>query len=234
MLTVEDLTRRRRMVAHALREHLPGPVVLAAVRLCDDEFSRDPAFSLVKFLDRLTAADGSVAAVRPTLFVSLQKARMLSPDALGADPLPKRARAAPAPPPAPARAAADAPPPPRAAPAAGGWDGVFNALLESLMSSLRRHHFALPAQALGHLSAEADGLGLSPAAGQELNAWLKSGAPSFTPRTTRREMHLVVHAFYLWACEALGPVGTDRLLTAAVREAEAHPAATRHPPQSLL
>jgi hypothetical protein len=228
MTTAHDLTHRRRIVAHGLRGLLPDATVRRAARLCDDEFGRDPSFSVVKFLGLLSATDAAAAAARAALFASLQRARLLPPDQLAPDPLGDApAGLAATPPPAPL-------PRPVAAGGGAGWYGVFNALLDGLTTALARIDPALPGRARAHLGAAVGGLGLAAPAAREAAAWVTTGQPAFGPPVTRREMHQVAHALYTWACEEFGPVATDRLFAAAVKSAEAHPAAGTCPPQALL
>ena len=45
---------------------------------------------------------------------------------------------------------------------------------------------------------------------------------------------VLTHLLYVAACEALGPVAADRLMSQAVRSAETLPEAATFPPQRLL
>lgn len=48
------------------------------------------------------------------------------------------------------------------------------------------------------------------------------------------DMRTVVHSIYIWCCEALGPVETDRVFAETVEETSSLPVARRFAPSSLL
>lgn len=230
MIDQQDLAHRRRFVYHGLNGHLPEESVRTALRLCDEEFARDPAFSLVKFLDRLTLADQRAAELRPMLFVSLQRARLKPMHELGADPRPTT-------PAAPQPRSTTPAPMQRSSPAAvavQGWHDLGNLLLADLFESLRRVHSSLPTTAARHLERNLNEAAFSPATFAAIEDWLKTGTPVFTARATRNELHTIVHTLYLWMCDALGPVEADRLVSRAVRDVEKHPSSVRLSAHALL
>ncbi len=48
------------------------------------------------------------------------------------------------------------------------------------------------------------------------------------------EMSQLIHVFYLWGCEALGPEQTDRIFSRAIHQAESLPEADEFPPTELM
>jgi hypothetical protein len=77
-------------------------------------------------------------------------------------------------------------------------------------------------------------LDLGPAGYAELNAWADETLTDFTGRITPADMHAALHEFYLWVCEELGPVETDRMFGAVIRDVSLLPGAAQFPPRNLL
>ncbi len=93
------------------------------------------------------------------------------------------------------------------------------------------------AKELGEMLAEDAALSSMPAAvASALDAWIESGfsAGSCPLQLDVARMKQVVHAMYVAACEAFGPVSTDQLLAAAVTDANGLPQAEMFPPDRFL
>ncbi|WP_439630695.1 hypothetical protein [Gemmata sp.] len=235
MTTQQEASRRRRIVYHAARNRLPDDMVSAAVRLCDREFQALPVFSVQKFISRLTEAVGPPP--KPgELFTAMNRLRVVTDlDAIGPDPV---GGAAPGAPQQPAHEPAA---PPRfrpAAPAASGridsWAAAFTAFMNGIVGELRHLGPDLPAAARAGVALRLQKADLGPNGYAELNAWADGQAAAFTDRLSIKDMHAGLHELYLWACEELGPVETDRVFGAVLREVSQLPGAAQFPPRSLM
>ncbi len=209
-------------------------MVNAAVKLCDREFQAIPVFSVQKFLSRLTETVG--APPKPgELFAAMNRLRVLADlDAIGPDPV--------APLPAKVQQEYAAAVPARGmttqalAPDAriDSWASAFTAFLAGLLSELRRLGPDLPAAARAGVAMRLQKVDLGPGGYAELNAWADDKSDVFTNRITSADMHTGLHAFYIWVCEELGPVETDRLFGAVIRDVSQLPGAAQFPPRNLL
>ncbi|MCE9563670.1 MAG: hypothetical protein K8U57_16640 [Planctomycetes bacterium] len=234
MVTPQEASRRRRIVYHASRTRLPDDMVNAAVKLCDREFQAIPVFSVQKFLTRLTETVGPPP--KPgELFAAMNRLRVLADlDEIGPDP------AAPAPTrggaealvTAPTRARTTQAPAPEAR--IDSWASAFGALLAGLLAELRRLGPDLPAAARAGVAMRLQKVDLDPGSYAELNAWADEKSNTFTSRITPADMHTALHAAYVWVCEELGPVETDRLFGAVIRDVSQFPGAVQFPPRNLM
>lgn len=236
MSITNEASRRRRIVYHATAGRLAADEVAAAVKLCDREFQNTPVFSVRQFLSRFSQVVGEPAN-SGELFAAMNRLRIINDlEAIGPDPVgptvtataerPDRREAAPS---RAERAAA-----PKASSRIEGWADTFNALLSALLAELRRLSPTLPDDIRGAIVGATQGAGLNFDSATQLTAWASGESDVFTDRTTPQEMHAILHALYMWTCEELGPVETDRLFGAVLREVSQHPGAAQFPPRSLM
>lgn len=232
MTPQQEASRRRRIVYHAARTRLPDEMVSAAVKLCDREFQALPVFSVQKFISRLTEAVGPPP--KPgELFTAMNRLRVVTDlDAIGPDPFGSApvAQAQPAPEPQPRFRPSAAVP--------GGriesWAAAFTAFVNGIVDELGRLGPDLPAAARSGVALRLQKVDLGPNGYAELNAWADGKSAPFTDRLSTKDMHAGLHELYLWVCEELGPVETDRLFGTVLREVSALPGAAQFPPRSLM
>ncbi len=113
---------------------------------------------------------------------------------------------------------------------------VFKALLGDLCYRLARTDPDAAAD-LGEIVAESSLPGSVPATVfAALSAWADGGFDAAACPGDIPEQHLtdVVHQYYVAACEAVGPVAVDRLMSRAVEAASKLPEADLFPPDRLL
>ncbi|MDX2004025.1 MAG: hypothetical protein SFU83_02005 [Meiothermus sp.] len=69
-----------------------------------------------------------------------------------------------------------------------------------------------------------------------LQPWSQAGltVEAMAGNLSQQQMHGIVNVLYLTACDLLGPVEADRLLSATVSEAKRLPEAREYPPERLL
>jgi hypothetical protein len=110
---------------------------------------------------------------------------------------------------------------------------VFDAVVNAIHKAV---DLADPAKAEVMCAAMAKGLGaanLGPPFKAELQAWCQDRIAKFTNGGSDKDLATVVHALYVWCCNALGPTATDKLFANAMREAERLPEAAQFPPRRL-
>ncbi|MBA4191897.1 MAG: hypothetical protein C0467_28290 [Planctomycetaceae bacterium] len=235
MVTPQEASRRRRIVYHASRSRLPDEMVNAAVKLCDREFQAIPVFSIQKFLTRLTEAVGTPP--KPgELFAAMNRLRVITdldeigPDPVGPLPVAKVQTAVAEPSPTRGRPSE----PPSRDSRIDSWPASFTALLSGLLAELQHLGPDMPAAARAGFALQLQKVDLSPAGYAELNSWADEKLCTFTNRITSADMHAGVHALYVWSCEELGPIETDRLFSAVIRDVSQYPGAAQFPPRNLL
>jgi len=215
-------------------------MVSAAVRLCDREFQALPVFSVQKFLSRLTEAVGPPP--KPgELFAAMNRLRVVTDlEEIGPDPVgpttPAKSQPAPASTPAPAPMRTRPPSSPSLSLDVhiDSWPAAFGALLAGLLLELQRLGPDLPAAAREGVALRLQKVDLGPHGYAEMNAWADEKLTVFTTKITMADMHTALHEFYVWLCEELGPIETDRLFGAVIRDVSALPGAVQFPPRNLM
>jgi hypothetical protein len=212
------------------------------VRLCEEEFVPPQPFSVHKFLKRLCELEPEVQAQQGPAFRTMLVLGTKDADAIGPDPL--QASPAPAARPAPSRPVslaglgAPAPVTAQAASAASGLEGwlkVFNALMSELLFLLLSQDQRRLPLIQAHFRREQERLSLSSGGLEELTRWCAAREEQpFRNGLAREDMSRILHALYVWTCEAIGPSETDQLFGQALSVAEQLPEASRYPPRRLL
>jgi hypothetical protein len=241
-----DRQARRRAIELAFNDHLKADELAAALKLYDAEFAHVDFFLSRNFITRLGQLI-NVAAVQAKLFVSLHKTlfetgkgAMRAPaSSIGGSPPPPELRsigggfeltgtAAPTPAAAPRHAPVAAVPlvqPSPARPAARQTAGpeltVFNALMERLLSRFTQHDPATLNALIRHLLAAIARMRVTEAESRDLREWVQDPLSRrlMTP-IGESAMQACVHESYVWACDELGPVKSDRIFAGSVREVE--------------
>jgi len=115
---------------------------------------------------------------------------------------------------------------------------VFSALLTHLVEQFANEQNTDLADLSRHLLASLPAARLGKQAQQILStccATLENGGVgSVKTGVSVKEMTAFLDLIYVWTCEALGPVLTDRLFATAIRHCESLPEARRFPPRRLF
>jgi hypothetical protein len=111
---------------------------------------------------------------------------------------------------------------------------VFAALLGAFLRLLAAQRGPAEAEVRAYLMEKLERFGLSGAGQRAMAEWLAGHRSEPDVAVGREAMRQMVNLGYVLACEYLGPVAADRLLSAAVKEAERLPEARAFPPRGLL
>lgn len=111
---------------------------------------------------------------------------------------------------------------------------LFCALLGGFLKLLATQRGHAEEAVRSYIIEKVDRFPLGGAARQALVEWLVGRKGDLAAPLPRDAMRQIVNVSYVLACEYLGPVTADRLLAAAVREAERMPEAALFPPRRLL
>ena len=224
------------LIHHALTGFLSPEQVQQALELWEREFGHSPGFVFLVYSRRLDEVLG-LGAKRSEVTKRLRENMFAKLEDLGPDPgLPEMQTL-------PGTAAL------AARPASGPgaptvWTGARETSSCSTPSSAALSSGWRPATGTSSSSCArtyrncSKKLRFRPGAKREIGAWCRNSAQFVTPKfrtgLERAEMAHVVHNLYVWLCEIEGPVAADRILGAAIREAEALPEATSCPPHEFL
>lgn len=117
---------------------------------------------------------------------------------------------------------------------AHGETRVFAALLGGFLRLLATQRGPAEVEVRAYLVEKLERFGLSGAGQSAMAEWLAGHRSEPGAAVGREAMRQMVNLGYVLACEYLGPVAADRLLSAAVKEAERLPEARAYPPRGLL
>ena len=218
----------RDALAAGFEDVLGSQHVETALRLWDRHFAAGKSHALIEYVNQLAAALMLPTRQRHELRMALYRALL----ARGIDPT-RGSDTARTP-----RAGADSSPIPRIDIGAGGNSPAFRVFRQVALAVLR----GMRADALGAARTFAEALdrhagshGFDASARSALVRWVDGEAADDFLRSLDVERYSVLtHLLYVAACEALGPVAADRLMSQAVRSAETLPEAATFPPQRLL
>lgn len=224
--TPADIARRRQAIFIGLMASLSEPQAQAGLRLWDASYGQTRPTAIIEFVSELAAQLKLAPKQRHELRMGLYQA-LLKHDA-GREPPPVSlaAESQAAGEPAPVMQTLAPGPPPYA---------VFHKVASGMLDAVREDSAVAVHDFVHSLEAQSAAGGLRPEEGRILLAWAQSGA-SLSPLIHAPEDLLAraVHACYVAACEALGPVAADRALVQAVTAAEALPEARQFSPRRFL
>ena len=214
--SLDEMSRRRRVVYHSLNPIAADHLVDAALELLEAEFS-DGDFSCSRFLMRMRQI--SEGELNPNdAFARMMDLGKLTSREIGPDPRPfyGPTNEEPQRPIGPTRVE--------------GAVRVFNTLVASLVSAAERRRGL---ESLTSFVSQSRDLRVSGMAMQQVLLWSKDPRHPIT-RLTKPEMADFVHRIYVWLCEAYGPQTADSLMQQALRRAEELPEAAEHSPRAFL
>ncbi len=218
----------RDALAAGFADVLGSQHVDTALRLWDRHFADGKPHALIEYVNQLAAALMLPTRQRHELRMALYRSLL----SRGIDPT--RAGSGTAPP----RPAGDGAPVTRIDVATSAGNPAFRVFRQVALGMLQ----GVRADALGAaqifaaaLDRHAGAHGLDTGARNALARWVAGeAADEFLQRLSVEAYSNLAHLLYVAACEALGPVAADRLLSQSVRRAEALPEAVAFPPQRLL
>lgn len=225
--TPADLARRRQAIYLGLIANLQESQAQAGLRLWDAGYGQTRPTAIIDFVSELATQLGLPPKQRHEVRMGLYQA-LLKYDA-GREPPPAAAvteRSDEALGPLAQTLSPTLGPPAYA---------VFNKVATEILNTVREDGSIAVHDFVASLEAQGAGSGLRSEELQPVLLWAR-GAGSLSGLIHSREEVLgrAVHALYVAACEALGPVAADRMLAQAVAAAEALPEARRFPARRFL
>lgn len=231
---LSDPSVRRDVIQKSMQDHVGGAAVDQAVQVSTDEFPLNQPFSVTKFLDRVSELNPEVKAARLRIFKDMLQFKMKADagSVMSSGPASSPPSASHAAAPAPARAMSHTP---SVASIPPGFHSVFDVMATRLMQSLAARNPSYLTALSIQLGKELRSLDISSTAEQIISAWagdLRGQVNSYG--MSKNDIAEVLHSIYVWCCETLGPVDTDRVFGQIMREADQLPEAVQFPPRSLL
>ncbi len=259
---IYDPVKRRCVVYNVLKDFLPVEYYMKALWILEEDYAKQHSLPILEFIDnieQLTPLGNKKKPLRERLTKELYFS-----DEIGDDPWEDMMRfkrvmkinetAHHAPPAAPdtapvhqaaPRATATTPPPQATpdtpVPAAQASQAVSPGLIVfgHMISELNHQYTHL---SKGHIQKfysflinQLPELQIKPEAEAAIIAWCHhDGDCELSDVFSADEMSALIHLFYLWGCEALGPEQTDRVFSRAIHNAESLPEADEFPPNELL
>lgn len=227
----EEHARRRRAVFVGLSPFLDEERVVAALWLWEKEFAMGPALALHGFVSRICEQAGLLAR-RQEVYRSLIHAMTRDAEELDQDPAQTmeafRQRSM-------VQGFEKASYSPAAAEASSVAEArVFTVVMESFLGSANEARPGAVLQVSHYIVAKLADLQLPQEAFDQLRDWLMRHRAQLDISMSIRDRRAVLHLAYVAACEYLGPVAADQLLSRAIKAAEALPEGRRFPPRQLL
>lgn len=217
-------TSLRAALADGFAGVLGEPHARSALALWEQRYAAGKPYALIEYVNEVATALTLPTRQRHELRMALYRALL----ARGIDPtLGASSRTPPA-----------AAPPPKSTTATPGGNAafrVFRCVAQVLLHGVRADGLGGARLFEEALRRSTDAHGLTPAGRHALLRWAAGeDDEGYFQRMASSEYPAVAHLLYVATCEALGPVAADRLLSRAVRQAEALPEAASFPPQRLL
>lgn len=234
MSRADDLARRRQAIFYGLSQTLGADQAQIGVRIWDGGYAKQRPSAIIDYVTEVASTLELPPNQRHEMRMALYQA-LLKYDA-GRETPPALEQATPTPAAAPAATTEKAAAVPKvvAMPPPAEFV-VFSCIAQEIFDAVRdaggvaQHEFRLSLQNQNGHS------GLSALERKQLIDWSKNGSPAADmAKTAEKTLARMVHVLYFAACEALGPVRGDRLLSLAVAAAEELPEARRYSPRKLL
>lgn len=219
MATLDDKGRAVREALHAGLEHiLDAAQAHSALVLWDREYAATRPNALIEYVNDVAAALALPTRQRHEVRMALYRALL----ARGIDPTQSRS-------------GAPTPPAPRAPVEGTAAFRIFRSVALGVFDGVRRPGASASGAFIAALTRRTPGGGLTDTAQRALETWaLQHDDDGYFRRLSPAEYAPLTHLIYVAACEALGPVGADRLFAQAIARAEALPEAAEFPPRRLL
>lgn len=233
-----NIAQRRRAIYMGLKQYLEGDDLLNAMCIWQQQYAHLPKFAITNFVRRITDQT-SLSNNRAAVHLSLTSSLMLADDNLGEDPLPGMRRYL-----------GDRLGTAKAEAILGGAESDSDTTQESVEQTDRIRVFE---QLLGHFLnriAELDSYAVRAVKTRllqsvpdivsddetltALNSWLQGQNSYLQITLDGGQLQPLLHSAYVAACDRLGPVQTDQLLTDALNVVERTHAGRRFSPRELL
>lgn len=236
-----DPARRRNALLLGLEQDLTAAQVQTALQLWDDEYARTRPAALAEYVARVTSRFGldvrASHALRISVYTAIAKHDVRQGGALpiGTAPpqsLPPVSRKTPMMPAAAATPSTTAKPPPLSA-----TYTVFSSMAATIAGGIRREPGDAKDEFVSSIVRSADIADMGKTHANAVSRWALSGNPAdlaVLSTLTAANFRSLMHAIYVAAVEACGPIAADRLLARAVQIADVLPEASRFSPRELL
>lgn len=216
-----DMAQRRRAIYQGLKQYLEGDDLLNALCIWQQHYAHLPRFAITSYVRRIT--DGTnLENTRVAIHLSLTSALMLGEDSLGADPLAAMRR----------YLAARVGNSEAAEMLGGGQDAgeetpaqtdrmrVFEQLMEAFFERITTINKATARDMRQALIDSLAHIDMDPARTQAISTWLQGDSKRLEMEIETEQLQQLLHQAYIIACNRLGPVRADELLSEALQASE--------------
>ena len=113
-------------------------------------------------------------------------------------------------------------------------DRVFNALLQGIAITVKQRGSDNLQELTTYLKEQSGSFRLPARTSTPFKKWLEM--PMDSPRISGdvKDLHKIVNASFVWACNKYGPIDADKILLFGVRSAEQLPESFEHSPRTFL
>lgn len=224
------VARNRRAIHTGLKPFLPEDELIAALSLWQARYSDGPAYALHGFLNEICASE-PLRQLRNDMHRSLRQALFGPDEALENDPLLQIERwnhtHSKASPPAQAGGAIQSKPPGRPR------TQIFALLFEHFLELIEQEQ-PISLQVRAYIDSHLGKMLSNGPVSVQVSRWLRGKESRLDDGLELTEMRAILHMAYVLACEYVGPIAADKMLSAAVRHGESQDIARQFSPRELL
>lgn len=224
------VARNRRAIYTGLKPFFPEDELIAALSLWQTRYSDGPAYALHGFINDICTSE-PLKQIRNDLHRSLRQALFGPDEALENDPLLQIERWNSAR--GKAGTAAQADNVIQNKPPLRPKTQVFELLFEHFLALIEEEgHIGL--QIRGYIDSHLDRILSNGPVSVQVSGWLRGKQVHLDDCMELTEMRAILHMAYVLACEYVGPIETDKMLSAAVRYCESQDIARQFSPREFL
>ena len=224
------VARNRRAIYTGLKPYFPEDELIAALSLWQARYSGGPAYALHGFINEICTSE-ALKQIRNELHRSLRQALFGPDEALENDPLLQierwnntRGEAG-----MPAQANHGI----QIKPSSRPRTQVFELLFEHFLALIEEEqHIGL--QMRGYIDTHLDKILSNGPVSLQVSGWLRGKQARLDDGLELPEMRAILHMAYVLACEYVGPITTDKLISAAVRYCESQDISRQFSPREFL
>lgn len=224
------VARNRRAIYTGLKPFFPDDELIAALSLWQARYSEGPAYALHGYLNEICASE-PLRQLRNDMHRSLRQALFGPDEALESDPLLQierwnhtRNKASP-PPQAAGAIQSNLPGRPRTQ--------VFALLFEHFLELIDEEQ-PISLQIRAYIDSHLGKVLSNGPISVQVSRWLRGKESRLDDGLELTEMRAILHMAYVLACEYVGPIAADKVLSAAIRHVESQDMARQFPPRELL
>ena len=214
-VSVEEKSRRRRILYSSLDKGTPAEVVQLAIDLLDNEFGAQSDMKYSALIKRLQEISNHDAFRSANLLGRIMMVRNKPVEVIGPDPSDQNAGSN----------SGSAAPKTQPQVVLKGRDLVFNTLLKNITAAVAKQKQGSEESYRENFVKNALHLDLGRNCATKLVSWAKSNAEMSSIVGSDKDLQKIVNTAFVWLCQKFGPVAADKILLHAVSQTEQLPEA---------